>query len=691
MEKANTIAVLDKLILGCVVIFLVSLNNSIFINQLGYYGGLILLAARYFVSKENKFRKTGLEILFLLFLLAEIISTILSINKPLAFNNLLKRILLIPIVYTIVAATEDLEKAKLFFKIYLWAAFITILAYIVFAYEHFISQLYQIESKGPSPFQYVMTAGGLISFTTIFFFALLVNEKTKIWEKLFYVSGFIISSLALFASYTRAAWIGTAAGILLILIIKKKWLMLGAIIVFVVTFAFMQTNKSSISVYSYLDGKLHLERMFATQGRAQFIYPEGKKVFVSDYQKGVFLFDESEYKNILQVKSPIASFLKWKDDYYLASLSDYRLRVFRKVNQDKFIFQKEFLSPGLTYSSLIANGNFYVADVDSGLTIFTNPTETGQYHRFPELKNIRYLAVDSTNLACYTVDNLLMVYQLQNGLPAKKIFNKKIITNFGFLSLVNNYLLFSTGSSVKLLKIDLTDVKEIDDNILLKKAFNFISSSDKYFITDFSGKLYELEYPIRDKIKIINTSQLPFAPFTAAFENNKFYFSEVKLSRLNSIIDPYHITNVQREYQWQAGYRIWKDYPFFGVGDIDMHPVYKKYMNYFEKETFGHLHNNYVQLLAALGIFGFLIVMALLLKILLTHIKIYKQLKSIQFASSYSLGALAVFVGFLVSGLAEWNFGDHEIITMVWFTLGLNLAFYKTALINNNLTGSNKI
>jgi len=67
----------------------------------------------------------------------------------------------------------------------------------------------------------------------------------------------------------------------------------------------------------------------------------------------------------------------------------------------------------------------------------------------------------------------------------------------------------------------------------------------------------------------------------------------------------------------------------------------------------------------------------------LMNLKIYNVLKDVPFVSSYSLGAAAAFIGFLFSGLAEWNFGDQEIITMVWFTLGLNIAFYKSYLKEN--------
>ena len=41
---------------------------------------------------------------------------------------------------------------------------------------------------------------------------------------------------------------------------------------------------------------------------------------------------------------------------------------------------------------------------------------------------------------------------------------------------------------------------------------------------------------------------------------------------------------------------------------------------------------------------------------------------------SLALGALAVFVGFHINGLFEWNFGDQEIILLFWFTVGITLA-----------------
>ena len=82
--------------------------------------------------------------------------------------------------------------------------------------------------------------------------------------------------------------------------------------------------------------------------------------------------------------------------------------------------------------------------------------------------------------------------------------------------------------------------------------------------------------------------------------------------------------------------------------------------------------------MATLGLFGLLAVIYLFYKIIRIDLNIYKKLKDKPFASSYALGALAAFCGFIISGLTELNFWDHEITTLIWFTFGLNIAFFKS-------------
>ncbi len=79
-------------------IFAASLTTSIFVNQIGYFGALLILLVRFIVQKKFEKRKTGLEILFILLIISEIISAILSDYPAQAFHNTFKRAVLLPVV-----------------------------------------------------------------------------------------------------------------------------------------------------------------------------------------------------------------------------------------------------------------------------------------------------------------------------------------------------------------------------------------------------------------------------------------------------------------------------------------------------------------------------------------------------------------------------------------------------------------
>lgn len=292
------------------------------------------------------------------------------------------------------------------------------------------------------------------------------------------------------------------------------------------------------------------------------------------------------------------------------------------------------------------------------------------------MQKIKRISVDSTALAIYSGNDTLSVYKLSGGLPETKILSRKYKTSYGYVQVVDNSLFFTDDKMLRLFHIGDTGIAQVDSSKELQGLWAFDLSDGRLFAGDFGRKIYELNNPADNKISVKNVRNISFVPEYFQFSGGRIYACEIKRSRLGSIIDPYHQSNVERMNLWRAGSVIIREHPFTGVGDIDMQKVYSKYRDYYDKITYGHFHNNYVHLLVALGIPGFLIAMFLIIKILSVHVKIYRALKTVEFASSYALGAMASFVGFLLSGLAEWNFGDHEIITMVWFTLGLNLAFY---------------
>lgn len=678
-ENSNKIKTIDRLIFGFVIIFLISLTNSIFFNQIGYFFTLILMVVRWAITKENKFEKNGLELAFILFLSAEFISAIFSVNHAQAFTIFFKRLVLIPIVYVIVASADETEKAKTFFKVYIGAALITILVYIAFAYEHFISQLYQLESRGPSPFQYVMTAGGLMSFSVLFLFAFLMNEKTKLKYRALIALAFLIAAVALVSSYTRAAWIGTAAGMLFVLILKRKWIFLSAGVVVLIAAIFLSKNVSKVYEFKFDSNKIEKTGEFSTTGRAYNLNTLGDTLIVADYENGISIRNNGREIQHIKTVAPISGIKKWKDDFYIGFLVDSRVLLLKKDNTNNFKIMNEFLSPGHTVGYDTYNNNFYVQDVDSGLTIFSNPENLKEKITLAKFGGIKYFGVDSSYFAGFDpIKNSLFVYSLKNGLPENRIDSLYIKSGIGFVW-INKGLIYFQGEN-KLIQFAIENGKVIKNaSADLKGIFKLFFDENNMIAGTVDGKIYNIKSD-QQKLFYNQIASLGFSPTDYLINNNKIYVALVKRNRFASIIDPYHDTNLERLGQWRTGWKILMAHPLFGVGDIDLKDVYAEYKDYYLKENFGHLHNNYVHFLVILGFIGFACVIFMLYKIFATHLNIFKAVKEIPFVSSYAIGAFSAFIGFLVSGLAEWNFGDQEIITMVWFTLGLNIAFYKNTL-----------
>jgi O-antigen ligase len=144
--------------------------------------------------------------------------------------------------------------------------------------------------------------------------------------------------------------------------------------------------------------------------------------------------------------------------------------------------------------------------------------------------------------------------------------------------------------------------------------------------------------------------------------------------RIASITNVDHPENASRLKLWRAGIKIFEHHPVVGVGDIDLREMYDRYSTEENPEHHGHLHNVPLQILATLGILGFVAVYSLFVKIAITEWRVLRRVKDDWFSGSVALGALAVFVGFHVMGLTEWSFGDQEVAIILWITVGLSLA-----------------
>lgn len=678
-RKNSYIKILDSAIAFFFVIFLLSLSNSIFVNQLGYYGALILILIKWSVTKENPFNKTGLELALIWFILAEVLSTIFSNEPSASFHNLLKRILLIPIIYTTIASIKDSERAKTFVKIYLGATLVTVIIYLYFSYQHYLNDLYGTTESGPSIFQYPITASEIISFTVIFLFAFLINEKTSLRNRMFLLAGFLLSLLALFSTYKRTGWMGAAFGILIILVLKKQWKILIGGALLIVVFLLTQKNISEVNLYSFENHKLTLTRTIETEGRAFDAVSYDDEIIVSDYNNGLAVYSDTSLLYKIDMPSAVVGFYHWRENYFVAALIDTRFILLQK-EKDKYKALNEFLSPGYTFGYNFANNFLYIIDIDSGLTVFSDPSDLTKISRYPELNNYAFVFADSSYLILAEHGKGFNTYRLKNKLPSPEVIagDSTELTYFYYSS----PYIFSVGKSgMKIFEFSNDQFVFIQNIKELNNVFRIEKENDAFIAADYNGEIVILRMNSDGKFYINNKIETGYVPRSFSLNNNQLIATrlESKQSRLLGIFDPNHPSNANRIGFWQAGIKMFLDRPLFGLGDIDLAKYYKLYKKPYQKEIQGHLHNNFFHILATLGLFGLLAVVYLFFKVIKINLQIIRDLKNIPFASSYSLGALAAFCGFLISGLTELNFFDHEITTLIWFTFGLNVAFLKFA------------
>lgn len=142
--------------------------------------------------------------------------------------------------------------------------------------------------------------------------------------------------------------------------------------------------------------------------------------------------------------------------------------------------------------------------------------------------------------------------------------------------------------------------------------------------------------------------------------------------RLHSAFDPHHPMNLERTYMWEAGWRMFQDHPWTGVGLQDLRPLYDRYRQPQAREHPGHLHSVPAQIAASMGIVG-------LAAFVLLYVSLFRaagsgllvMLRTPDLSAGLRLGVTAALTGFLVAGLFEWNFGDEELLYLLFVLVGM--------------------
>ncbi|MCC6551141.1 MAG: O-antigen ligase family protein [Ignavibacteriaceae bacterium] len=666
-----------------VVLFLLTLTNSIFLNQIGYFGALIVLLVQFAVKKENPFQKTELEIPFLLFLAVEFIAFLLSDFQANAFQNFLKRGLLIPVIYVFASVPETEKDVKRITVIYVLAASVVTTLYIYRSLEYFIQNLYRTTESGPSIFQYPITSSELYSFLVILLFAFVLYGKLNLKIRIAVIILFLIAAASLFATYKMTGWIGAAAGMGVVLFYKRDWKLIVPALILIGVLFVVDKNVSRVEVYRIQNGTFTKTAETETEGRPYDLLTADGSVLLSNFQGGlVTVTEKAALTKNFRTPSPVVTIREIDSIKLLLWMMDSRFWVVSRTSESYELLY-EVLSPGQTNAFTLSDSLLYIMDKDSGLSVFRLSDDSFErifYNKdFPFAQR---LSVVNSLLFHHAVLTGLQIHRLERGVPVAQIYHDSNMINVSLLAVRGDELIISSnGETVR---------QRFDDSAktFIKSGVYTEAGQCGYFATDGGSELFIQQ---GGKILVYSDSGnsppksivLPYSPNSAAVKGDAVFVTQMKRSRMLRITDPYHLSNYARFEMWKTGWRIFQDHPWFGVGDISLEPYYKAKKSPYLKEIQGHLHNNYVHILAILGGTGFVVFIYMLGLVFLRLHRSVAALKGHDFFYPLTLGVIGAFTGFLVSGLTEWNFGDHEIITMVWFFVGLVVAAERIVLKTN--------
>ena len=142
-------------------------------------------------------------------------------------------------------------------------------------------------------------------------------------------------------------------------------------------------------------------------------------------------------------------------------------------------------------------------------------------------------------------------------------------------------------------------------------------------------------------------------------------------TRVLSITDRADPSATERIYFWAAGAHMVRDAPLLGLGPGGVKQHYPAYRDPAARRPgTGHLHNNLVQIAAERGLLGLAAWLAIWITFGVRAGRIYVALPAARVDDrALVAGSLAAVAGFLVAGLFEYNFGDSEVIGLLWVVM----------------------
>lgn len=143
--------------------------------------------------------------------------------------------------------------------------------------------------------------------------------------------------------------------------------------------------------------------------------------------------------------------------------------------------------------------------------------------------------------------------------------------------------------------------------------------------------------------------------------------------RVATLTSKYHSSNVERRYMWASGWKLVAQRPLTGYGVDNLSEVYGPVAHPQALEQRPpHVHNTLMQLAINGGVTAALLYLWWSVALLAWGWGAWRRLRlTAPERAGTVLGLTLAFLGFLVNGLFEFNFGTSQVITAVYFLTGL--------------------
>ena len=241
----------DAAVFGLLLLFALCSSFSIALTQIAYFSALLLWTGRMIARRRSAWPRTPFDLFFLAYAGAEILATVFSVAPLYSLLYLQRRLLLLPLVYLLTAQLQTIRDAKIFLAVLALSCVAAAVYSLGPLFRHLTD--YLLFRRRLATFQNYMTTGGIQMIMILLLVPFLVHRKTPGRIRLLAALALVPMLINLVFTFTRSAWLGTIAGVMLISLFRAPRLLLALAAVMAAVYLFSSPEVRYARIESMFD------------------------------------------------------------------------------------------------------------------------------------------------------------------------------------------------------------------------------------------------------------------------------------------------------------------------------------------------------------------------------------------------------------------------------------------------------